>query len=376
MSGYLQRMALSAIRPGGKIHPIIDSVFSGPKPRIGTDAPQMEEVFVTKNPDPRGEAVLKSSDQPPTNARPAPHRPPLAAVRGTEPIGKTSEPPFADETPPVPVRPLPLPESEVPSVPPALLELEAGPVRIKPPASGDGDLKRPPKIPEPLFPQEDSEPIYSTQRLSKTDLSPVPPQPSGPPTTTAIAELTSMGSSSESTITVNTVSTPVGPDARLPGAAVPALAKAAVPVVQTAPPPADPKPVQITARRVVSAPAEGTRRGKVSNRPNQEDPTETQRQSTPLVLAEKFSPLVGHPAPVDPTPPATANARIEEKLGKTDPGRQPNPPVHEPEQIEIHIGRIEVTAVQPFVPVVAAGKPRRRTTTLDEYLRRRDGNAG
>ncbi len=47
----------------------------------------------------------------------------------------------------------------------------------------------------------------------------------------------------------------------------------------------------------------------------------------------------------------------------------------EPDEIQIHIGRIEVTAVpqtQPSTPARAA----RKAPTLDEYLRRRDGRAG
>jgi hypothetical protein len=44
----------------------------------------------------------------------------------------------------------------------------------------------------------------------------------------------------------------------------------------------------------------------------------------------------------------------------------------EPEEIQIHIGRIEVTAVQPAPAIPPTPKPRRVTPSLDEYLRRRD----
>lgn len=43
----------------------------------------------------------------------------------------------------------------------------------------------------------------------------------------------------------------------------------------------------------------------------------------------------------------------------------------EPDEIEIHIGRIEVTAVQTAAPVPPA-KPRRLAPSLDDYLRRRN----
>lgn len=44
----------------------------------------------------------------------------------------------------------------------------------------------------------------------------------------------------------------------------------------------------------------------------------------------------------------------------------------EPGEIQIHIGRIEVTAVQPTPAILPEPKPRHVTPSLDEYLRRRD----
>lgn len=49
-----------------------------------------------------------------------------------------------------------------------------------------------------------------------------------------------------------------------------------------------------------------------------------------------------------------------------------HPAEREPEEIQIHIGRIEVTAV-PQAPATAPGKVLCRSLSLDEYLRRRDG---
>jgi hypothetical protein len=43
----------------------------------------------------------------------------------------------------------------------------------------------------------------------------------------------------------------------------------------------------------------------------------------------------------------------------------------EPDEIQIHIGRIEVTAVQP-APAPTPARLSRKTPSLDEYLRRRD----
>lgn len=45
----------------------------------------------------------------------------------------------------------------------------------------------------------------------------------------------------------------------------------------------------------------------------------------------------------------------------------------EPDEIHIHIGRIEVTAVQPAPARTAVATPRTRAPSLSDYLRRRDG---
>lgn len=50
------------------------------------------------------------------------------------------------------------------------------------------------------------------------------------------------------------------------------------------------------------------------------------------------------------------------------------PTIQQPDEIQIHIGRIEVTAVHP-APAPAAANPKRNVPSLDEYLKRRDRRA-
>jgi hypothetical protein len=45
------------------------------------------------------------------------------------------------------------------------------------------------------------------------------------------------------------------------------------------------------------------------------------------------------------------------------------------DDIQIHIGRIEVTAVRPAPAPQPAARSRRRAPSLDDYLKRRDGRA-
>jgi hypothetical protein len=69
--------------------------------------------------------------------------------------------------------------------------------------------------------------------------------------------------------------------------------------------------------------------------------------------------------------PATASVA---RRSATDGKRQdPRPPPAERDEIEIHIGRIEVTAVQAAPPPPPT--PRRHAPSLDDYLRRRNGGA-
>ena len=63
---------------------------------------------------------------------------------------------------------------------------------------------------------------------------------------------------------------------------------------------------------------------------------------------------------------ATSRVRARQRADTSHPGER------EPEEIQIHIGRIEVSAV-PQAPAPVPGKVLRRALSLDEYLRRRDG---
>jgi hypothetical protein len=73
--------------------------------------------------------------------------------------------------------------------------------------------------------------------------------------------------------------------------------------------------------------------------------------------------------------PSRNPAPVVSGLNKTQPQaerfQRAKPEAREPDEIQIHIGRIEVTAVHP-APAPAAAKPQRNVPSLDEYLRRRD----
>jgi len=99
-----------------------------------------------------------------------------------------------------------------------------------------------------------------------------------------------------------------------------------------------------------------------------------------VVLKGSYKPLMAEnlrradPPTVLPeaSKPITADTRKQEKRDLSRSLRQPE---REPSEIQIHIGRIEVTAVPP-APARPEVKPASKSLNLDEYLKRRNGRAG
>ncbi len=90
------------------------------------------------------------------------------------------------------------------------------------------------------------------------------------------------------------------------------------------------------------------------------EPASTRHGYVPLVRGN-FSPQ--KPADPVPVPSRFPNPQRRESL----------PPSRSGDEVEIHIGRIEITATHPQVSRGVAPKPVRYAQSLDEYLNRRDG---
>ena len=88
----------------------------------------------------------------------------------------------------------------------------------------------------------------------------------------------------------------------------------------------------------------------------------------PLVRASTGSSISEEPAGPEQRVPTFTNGRREPSDSSHPPGGA------EPDEIQIHIGRIEVTAVPP-APPRAAFKPVRKGMSLDDYLRGRNRRA-
>lgn len=114
-------------------------------------------------------------------------------------------------------------------------------------------------------------------------------------------------------------------------------------------------------------------------------------QSQPIAEAQPYKPLLGASAVLKTSEgPAEAQNSFysvpEVSVARTKRGLLPNaspgPMTHaarserrEPDEIQIHIGRIEVTAV-PQTPPPTPARAARTAPSLAEYLHRRDGRAG
>jgi len=127
-------------------------------------------------------------------------------------------------------------------------------------------------------------------------------------------------------------------------------------------------------RRGLLAPEESVPQGASSTMQKHE------RVENPVRLDPPYRPLVAaeftNPESTGTLPTPLRGAALENQRGKpenVDPSRKPGYSIREPDEIQIHIGRIEVTAVQSTVPNAAPTPRRRSAASLDEYLRQRDG---
>jgi hypothetical protein len=122
-----------------------------------------------------------------------------------------------------------------------------------------------------------------------------------------------------------------------------------------------PAPEQVGERRSEAGNAERT-------------PRQPRRHSESLIPAEPFQPIATQPEPGPARAKRDANTlgAIRPQLPDGDPGRrQVRSREAGPTEIEIHIGRIEVTAV-PQTPQPPPTKPPAKSSSLDAYLNRRD----
>jgi hypothetical protein len=84
--------------------------------------------------------------------------------------------------------------------------------------------------------------------------------------------------------------------------------------------------------------------------------------------------LLHAPTPLMPASPGVEAAETGAiRSVSTTPSAMPSPRNAEPSEVHVTIGRIEITAVHEAAPPRRAGKAARPLTSLDDYLRQRQG---
>ena len=108
-----------------------------------------------------------------------------------------------------------------------------------------------------------------------------------------------------------------------------------------------------------------------------DDEGDSQVESSPNVFeagrssaGDPFAPLIMEA--LVPSPPTAVIGEARESAASSSQSFAT--PSRASDEIEIHIGRIEVTAVQPAPTRTTPVKSPRRAPSLDDYLRRRDGS--
>jgi hypothetical protein len=270
MTGYLQRMADSALRPGRAIRPMLGSLFAPADSAAASETPALEDNVLSA-------AVVQ----------PAPMRQPSAEAPPSAPLVRSAPSTSVHSAPSMSIRSTPSASDDRSAAPYVPLVAHA-------PETAS-------EIAQPAMAQRASNPL-PTQRTS--DPLPAPPAAAA--------------------------------DSDEPGIRPMRLAAEAAPSPRQAQSPAD----------IV----------------------ETLRPAHPVSAITRLPPpadLRAEPGAAVAFSPAQSRGRFHDAQAAAPQG----------DDIQIHIGRIEVTAVRPAPAPQPAGKIRRLAPSLDEYLRRQDGRA-
>jgi hypothetical protein len=340
MNGYLQRIAISALKPGGSIQPILGSLFSPPDCAIEPKPPSMETarpVTPARLTElvPRAEPRV-SLDAPGPNALPAP-KPSPESLQSDDGVKIPGPIPNWLFTPLIP-RPNEKGESLIADLQPA-----------KSSTHGENGARKPPR--------ETTAATPPYQKVNDHEGAMAPGMPMVAAGTAARPGDDSPGAqraTSRELVTAET-SKKSGIDAPR---TEPASGKAFVAVETSTRRVFDSPGAELAIKRVRAM--DRTSASPIVHSPGAEGATRA------IPAKRDFRKLVA-------TTPSPFAAGVEGKPRILPRSAHPARP--EPDDIQIHIGRIEVVAL-PMAPATQAEhKSRRNTPSLDEYLRRRDGKS-
>lgn len=319
MNGYLQRIALSALKPGGSIQPILDSVFSPPDFVNGPEDFSLE----TRQP---VTAPVQSELAPRAELQPSAEATNARAISAPEPAPKFLQSADSINTP-IPT----LNRLFTPLVPGPKEEARTliSPVLL--PKSGDQHLERVQK------PQRETTVESAPTKEVEDQAGEIPSREPAELIKPAIP-------------TSNRLLTPLFPGPK-------ENAKTFIPPLL---------PAKDSDERQERAP-KPRREITVAAPPAQKIEGRAEEIAQRAPVTKQISRKLAAPTTTIFTTGADGNERMGTHRG--------SPTRSEPDEIQIHIGRIEVVAVPPAPAPPASPKPQRHTPSLDEYLRRRDRKA-
>ena len=335
MNGYLQRIALTALRPGDSIRPVLGSVFAP------DEAPVIPEIL-------------------------SPDTAQALGARAQRKFGERIEVTSSFGTGRTPGRPHPAPEPETTDV--ELRELAPRPLLTSNRAPGIPGPKQRQKIDiEPLLPVDSS--VQPPEGTLKPEREPtVRPAPErrlqpGEPATPNV--LVTGQAPREKTMERVQAERAAGPALVPTGTSI-------RPLVDISGIEPDPRTgVGISLRRVIGTlrgePASGNAipKGEATTAPGAGPLRTERRPETDITTQDEQI----HPA--TPSIPFNPGSEAKEEIGSIRRSLR-----SEPDEIQIHIGRIEVVAVPPAPAQPVSQQAQRITPSLDEYLRRRDRRSG
>lgn len=334
MSGYLQRIASSALTPGGAIHPVLGSIFSDSAYRRTPENSPGKSDFASSNRPEFPVTPQQEGGVPPRAWKESVTPPPTARIH---PRATPVQDSLASEVPPVPT-----------------------------PASAPDHAE------QTRNPGQDArtsfKPLVNKGLQREIDRPSVPPfimsdRPRGQEEPKGVHSK----KSSELSKSAQEAS-PVSQNAKLEPRSS----------VDNVPPSKSMTSVSGKAQRDWSAETVSEERTSFkplvikAHQKNVAEPDAELKGRDKPVAAESFSPadqlVIFREASALVTPDA-------QKGEKRDLPLHSGLPQREPDEIQIHIGRIEVVAVPPAPAPPAALKPQRGAPSLDEYLQRRDRKA-
>jgi hypothetical protein len=310
MSGYLQRLASSVMNPGGSIYPVVGSVFSTPKLGRAPDIIQWGDEVISRD---HVDSVVKHRSEGPRRFE----GPEVASAPSVSAIPPIQSPPLASEQPRRNEYPGPFLEARVPLLP-----------EVSKPISAERSSLHP-VVSKPTSEERSSARPVVSKLISEARAS-LHPEVSKP-------------TSEERTSFKPDVTRARQPEIVRPGV------------------------------RALSGDNEAEQtRGPIAPR--------RQPREQEVFLESVYTPLL--PEPLRGTVPPSVIGDKPNSLDfvggtrekRDDSRRGVGLPEREPDEIQIHIGRIEVTAVPPAqAPMPARSAP--KSASLSDYLKRRDARA-